>query len=66
MSAALNNVKSEYSRIAGEIVDVEMVGGTLYVFGSEMATLRPFRAMPNKRQGYSKNLGKFFFAVDIS
>ena len=55
----------DYSKIAGEIVTVEQISGTVYVFGSELATLRLFRTMPSKRQGYSVNLEKFYFSVEL-
>lgn len=55
----------EYSRIAGEPVEVQQIGSAIYVFGSELATLRLFRKMPNKRQGYSENLERFYFTFDI-
>ncbi|ALN21938.1 MULTISPECIES: hypothetical protein [Ectopseudomonas] len=55
----------EYSRIAGEPVEAQQIGSAIYVFGSELATLRLFRKMPNKRQGYSANLERFYFTFDI-
>lgn len=63
--ARLNRAKSEYSAIAGEPVRVEAIGGTLYAYGSEIATLRLFRKMPNMRQGYSANLETFYFSVEL-
>lgn len=61
----IKRIKADYSAIAGEDVDIEVIGGTLYAFGSEIATLRLFRKMPNKRQGFSVNLGKFYFSCDL-
>ena len=55
----------DYSKIAGEIVTVEQISGAIYVFGSEIATLRLFRAMPSKRQGYSENLERFYFSIEM-
>ena len=55
----------DYSEIAGEIVTVEQISGAIYVFGSELATLRLFRTMPTKRQGYSVNLKKFYFSIEL-
>ncbi len=64
-AAQLKRTQRDYSAIAGEPVTVEQTGSTVYAFGSELATLRLFRSMPNKRQGYSKNLEKFYFSVDL-
>lgn len=61
----LARTQSEYSKIAGEAVRLEAIGGTLYAFGSEIATLRLFRKMPNMRQGYSENLKTFYFSIEM-
>jgi hypothetical protein len=61
----IKRTEAEYSRIAGEPVEVQQIGSALYVFGSELATLRLFRKMPNKRQGYSTNLERFYFTLDL-
>ncbi len=37
------NLKPEYSRIAGENVEIEYVGGTHYAFGTELAALRLYK-----------------------
>jgi hypothetical protein len=63
--AQIARTQAEYSRIAGEPVTVEQIGGTIYAFGSELATLRLFRKMPNMRQGYSENMKTFYFSVDL-
>lgn len=62
----INRLQRFYSQIAGEQVTVEQIGCTIYTFGSEVATLRLFRKMPNGRQEFSKNMGTHFFAVDVS
>jgi len=62
----LARIERDYSKIAGEPVGVEQVSNAIYVFGSEIATLRLFRKMPYGRQDYSKNLGKFFFCVELT
>lgn len=61
----LERVQRTYSKIAGENVTVEQISGAIYVYGSELATLRLFRKMPNMRQGYSTNLQKFYFSVEL-
>jgi len=61
-----------FNNMAREPVELENVSGTLYVFGSELATLRIFAkynangAHPNSkaRVGHSVNLGKFYFALE--
>lgn len=63
--AQLQRVEQDYSKIAGEPVTVDRICDTLYVYGSELATLRLFRKMPNKRQGYSENLQTFYFSLDL-
>jgi hypothetical protein len=64
-NAQLERTKCEYGRIAGEPIEVMIIGGCLYVFGSEIATLRLFRQMPSKSQGFSKNLKRHFFSVEL-
>jgi len=61
----LKRTEKEYSAIAGEPVRVEQVGSAIYAFGSEIATLRLFRKMPNMRQGFSENMNTFFFSVEV-
>ena len=61
----LKRTEREYSDIAKEPVKAQMIGGAMYFFGSELATLRLFRRMPNMRQGYSCNMSTFFFSVEI-
>lgn len=57
--------QTDYSKIAGEHVTIEQIGGEIYAFGSELATLRLFRKMPNMRQGYSENMKTFYFCVEL-
>jgi hypothetical protein len=61
----------EYAQ--GESVKIEEIGGTLYVFGSELATLRIFAKYlangsvqnPKARVGYSQNLQSNYFSLDM-
>ncbi len=63
-----------FKQMAGEPVEAENVKGTIYVFGSELATLRIFAKYqangsvhnPKARVGHSANLGKFYFALDTA
>jgi hypothetical protein len=56
----------DWTTYAGESVRVEEIGGTLYGFGSELATLRIHRKyghLDNVNQGFSGNRGLFFFSL---
>lgn len=61
----LKRTQQDYSRMIGEQVTVEEIGGALYVFGSELATLRLFRKMPHILQGYSENRKTFYVRIDL-
>jgi hypothetical protein len=64
-AAQLARTEADYSRIAGEPVALQQIAGAIYAFGSEIATLRLFRKMPNCRQGYSENRKQFYFCVEL-
>jgi hypothetical protein len=64
--AQLQRIADEWSQYANEPVRVEEIGGTFYGFGSELATLRLYRHYgdrPNVSQGFSSNLGSFYFSL---
>lgn len=61
----LKRTQQDYSRMVGEQVIVEEIGGAMYVFGSELATLRLFRKMPHIMQGYSENRQTFYVRIDM-
>lgn len=62
----ISRLVKDYSKIAGEPVTIEQIKSGLYVFGSELATLRIFRKQPlNTRQGYSENLNTFYFSTEL-
>lgn len=54
----------EYVEIAKEVITIEAIGGAEYVFGSELATLRLFKKMPDQKQGFSVNRNTFYFCVE--
>ena len=62
----LARISRDYTAIAGEILQIEEIGNAVYAFGTELATLRLFRKMPNERQGYSVNLRGYYFCVEIN
>jgi len=57
-------VTEEYTTISGEPVTVEQIGSTLYVFGSELATLRCFKVcheFNEVRQGLSDGINSYHY-----
>ncbi len=64
-AAQLERIQREYSHIAGEPVEVSIIGGCLYAFASELGTLRLFRKMSSKTQGFSENLKRHFFSLEL-
>jgi hypothetical protein len=67
-NAKVAKAKAEFEKHAKEELNVEDIGGTLYAFGSELATLRLFKAYAGSgeraKQGYSKNVNSFFFRLE--
>lgn len=62
----LARTQHDWTAYANEPVRVESIGGTLYGFGSELATLRIYRKyghQDNTSQGFSRNLGSFYFSL---
>lgn len=58
--------QKDWSAYANEPVRVEAIGGTLYGFTSELGSLRIYRkygAADNTSQGFSSNLGSFYFSL---
>lgn len=45
--------------------DVKLNKVDTFIKAIMLATLRLFRKMPNMRQGYSTNLQKFYFSVEL-
>ena len=64
----IKRLVDNYSNIAKEAVTVEIIVETIYVFGSELATLKllkKFNKAKNVNQGYSENLETFYFSIDL-
>ena len=67
--AQYEKTAQELGRIAGEPTQYSEIGGHLYIYGSELATLRllkHYKLHKKTEQGYSKNLKTFFFAIDLN
>ena len=63
----IKRVKQDWDSMSGESVDVEEIGGVVYGFGSELATLRllsKYRDSKNFRQGYSENRQQFYVSLE--
>jgi hypothetical protein len=59
----LTQIADDYAFIAGEKIRVELIDGTLWAFGSELATLRILKHHLNGIQGYRN--GEFYFTWRI-
>ena len=64
-TSMIKRATNDWSKIAGEPVKVQQIGSMLYAFGSELATLRLFKKMPNKDQGFSQGENSFYFMVEL-
>ena len=61
--------KIDWASIAQEQLDIHMVGGALYAFGSELATLRllkHYRHVAVATHAFSTNLNEYYFCLDIA
>lgn len=59
---------SEFSRIAKEEMTAEVIGGTVYGFGSELATLRCYKAYEGTKglhQAFSTPRNSWYFSFDL-
>lgn len=64
-------VARDWSEIANEDVDVEVIGGCLYGFASELACLRlayKYRnsKAENYRVGMSENVSSWYFLLEVA
>lgn len=66
--AMIDRVQRDWSDYAGdEAIRVEAIGGAIYGFGSELATLRILRKYEGKgRANYSENMKSFYFVLETS
>lgn len=62
--AHIERLEKDYSALAGEPVTIDIICGTFYVFGSELACLRIFlknRHCQDTHVEYSTNLNTWFY-----
>lgn len=65
----LARIGKDLAGIAGEPCDVIEIKGTIYLFGSELATLRllqKYRECSNARAGYSTNRETYYFSLETN
>lgn len=65
----LARIGKDLAGIAGEPVEVEEIKGLVYVFGSELATLRlllQYRNNPNARVGHSIPRDSYYFSLELN
>ena len=65
----VDKVKKEWEKIAKENLEVEEIKGTVYAYGSELATLRLLKKFiksgDKAKADFSTNLKKFYFRLAI-
>lgn len=60
---------ADWSKIAGETVRVEEIGGAIYGFCGELGALRLFHKFQNPtkcRAAFSQNMGTWYFSVEMA
>lgn len=69
MSEFLKRFKNEVTQIAGGEVEVEKIGSAMYMFGTELETLRclkEWKHCKGAHADYSENMKTFFFRLDVN
>jgi hypothetical protein len=64
----LETLKNDLERIASETITIEVIHDVIYVYCSEIASLRllkAYRKAKNADAGFSENLNTFFFNIDL-
>ena len=61
----------DWNKVAGEELEIEVIAGTAYAFGSELAVLRlfqyyrySFKNDESARAAFSKNRNSWFFSLE--
>lgn len=62
----LSRIEKYYSELVSEPMTAEVIKGTLYVYGSELACLRLHYKMAVGRVNFSKNLNTWYFSKDLA
>ena len=63
----VKRVEEDWKTVAKEEIKIELIAGSLYAFGSELATLRLYRyyeGIDDSRQGFSDNLKSYYFCLE--
>ena len=64
----MNLLELDLRKYARESIKIKKINKTVYVYGSELATLRIlriYRYHENARHGYSKKINSFYFALVV-
>lgn len=67
----LKKLKNTFERYSKEPLELDLIGGAAYAFGSEVATLRLAYAYRHVKDadkikaGFSENLGKYYFRFEL-
>lgn len=65
----LARIGKDLAGIAGEPCDVQDISGCIYVFTSELGSLRllqKYRECKNARAGFSKNRNTYYFSLEVN
>ena len=60
-AAQEQSLNQHWTNIAGEDVEIEIIGGAVYAFGSELAVRRLVGKLNAGHVGYSANLSTWFY-----
>ena len=65
----ISALAAQWSKMAGEPIEIEKISGALYAFCSELGSLRLFRIYANhngaETQGFSEPRGCHFFRLEV-
>jgi hypothetical protein len=67
----VKNAEKDWKKVAKEPITLEQIGGAIYAYGSELATLRLLRYYMHSihkgkaMQDYSTNMKTFYFRLEI-
>ena len=68
--AQIKRLANDWTKIAGETVEIELIGGTPYGFCSELGALRLFHKYQivdgRAKAAWSENLNSWFFRLECA